>query len=273
MIPLAAVMSVKPSAGPERAMRYNGFLSADINGGAAPGFSSGQAQDAVARIAAETLPKGFSYEWTDLTYQQIIAGNSSLIVFPLAILLVLLVLAAQYESLTLPIAILLIVPMALLAALTGVWLTGGDNNVFTQIGLIVLVGLSAKNAILIVEFARELEFDGRTPVQAAIEASRLRLRPILMTSLAFIMGVLPLATSIGAGAEMRRAMGVAVFSGMIGVTLFGLFLTPIFYVLMRALTRNRPLVQHGKGMHFDDAAPAAGSDAASTPAPAPHPAE
>jgi len=262
MIPLAAVLSVKPSAGPERAMRYNGFLSADINGGAAPGYSSGQAQDAVARIAAETLPKGFSYEWTDLTYQQIIAGNSSLIVFPLAILLVLLVLAAQYESLTLPIAILLIVPMALLAALTGVWLTGGDNNVFTQIGLIVLVGLSAKNAILIVEFARELEFDGRTPVQAAIEASRLRLRPILMTSLAFIMGVLPLATSIGAGAEMRRAMGVAVFSGMIGVTLFGLFLTPIFYVLMRALTRNRPLVQHGKGMHFDDAA-----------APAPHPAE
>ncbi len=156
-----------------------------------------------------------------------------------------LVLAAQYESLTLPLAIILIVPMGLLAAMTGVWLTGGDNNVFTQIGLIVLVGLSAKNAILIVEFARELEFAGRTPVQAAIEASRLRLRPILMTSLAFIMGVVPLVISTGAGAEMRHAMGVAVFAGMIGVTAFGLFLTPVFYVLLRALAGNRPLTQHG----------------------------
>ena len=165
--------------------------------------------------------------------------------FPLALLLVFLVLAAQYESLTLPLAIILIVPMGLLAAMTGVWLTGGDNNVFTQIGLIVLVGLSAKNAILIVEFARELEFAGRTPVQAAIEASRLRLRPILMTSLAFIMGVLPLVLSTGAGAEMRQAMGIAVFAGMIGVTAFGLFLTPVFYVLLRALAGNRPLKQHG----------------------------
>lgn len=245
MIPLSAILNVRWSAGPERAMRYNGYLSADINGAAAPGYSTGQAQDAVARIAAETLPSGISYEWTELTYQQIIAGNSAVIVFPLAILLVFLVLAAQYESLALPIAILLIVPMALLAAMLGVWLTGGDNNVFTQIGLIVLVGLSAKNAILIVEFARELEFSGRTPVQAAIEASRLRLRPILMTSLAFIMGVLPLVLSVGAGAEMRHAMGVAVFSGMIGVTFFGLFLTPIFYVLVRLLSGNRPLTRHG----------------------------
>ena len=245
MIPLSAILNVRWSAGPERAMRYNGYLSADINGAAAPGYSTGQAQDAVARIAAETLPSGISYEWTELTYQQIIAGNSAVIVFPLAILLVFLVLAAQYESLALPIAILLIVPMALLAAMFGVWLTGGDNNVFTQIGLIVLVGLSAKNAILIVEFARELEFSGRTPVQAAIEASRLRLRPILMTSLAFIMGVLPLVLSVGAGAEMRHAMGVAVFSGMIGVTFFGLFLTPIFYVLVRLLSGNRPLTRHG----------------------------
>ncbi|MFC3694969.1 efflux RND transporter permease subunit [Chenggangzhangella methanolivorans] len=235
MIPLSALMSVKPSTGAERAMRYNGFLSADVNGGAAPGYSTGQAQDAVARIAAETLPKGFSYEWTELTYQEIIAGNSGLIVFPVAILLVFLVLAAQYESLTLPIAIILIVPMGILAALVGVWLSGGDNNVFTQIGLIVLVGLSAKNAILIVEFARELEMHGRTPLQAAIEASRLRLRPILMTSLAFVMGVLPLVISTGAGSEMRAAMGVAVFSGMIGVTAFGLFLTPVFYVLVRRL--------------------------------------
>ncbi|MEG2034554.1 MAG: efflux RND transporter permease subunit, partial [Janthinobacterium sp.] len=194
-------------------MRYNGFLSADVSGGPAPGFSSGQAQAAIERVAAETLPQGIGYEWTELTYQEILAGNSALLVFPLAILLVFLVLAAQYESLTLPIAIILIVPMGLLAAMTGVWLSGGDNNVFTQIGLIVLVGLSAKNAILIVEFARELEFAGRTPIQAAIEASRLRLRPILMTSLAFVMGVLPLVLATGAGAEMRSAMGVAVFFG------------------------------------------------------------
>jgi multidrug efflux pump len=245
MIPLSAVLNVKWSAGPERAMRYNGFLAADVNGNAAPGFSTGQAQDAVARIAAETLPKGIGFEWTELTYQQIIAGNSAIYVFPLAILLVFLVLAAQYESLALPVAIIMIVPMALLAAMVGVWWTAGDNNVFTQIGLIVLVGLSAKNAILIVEFARELEFEGRTPAQAAIEASRLRLRPILMTSLAFIMGVLPLVLSVGAGAEMRHAMGVAVFSGMIGVTVFGLFLTPLFYVIVRRLSGNRPLVQHG----------------------------
>jgi multidrug efflux pump len=260
MVPLSALMTVKPSAGPERAMRYNGFLAADINGGAAPGFSTGQAQDAVAKIAAETLPKGFSYEWTDLTYQEIIAGNSGLIVFPVAILLVFLVLAAQYESLTLPIAIILIVPMGILAALTGVWLSGGDNNVFTQIGLIVLVGLSAKNAILIVEFARELELAGATPLKAAIEASRLRLRPILMTSLAFIMGVLPLVTSTGAGAEMRAAMGVAVFAGMIGVTAFGLFLTPVFYVVIRTLAGGRKLkgaAGHAPVAPHGDAAPAA----------------
>ena len=245
MVPLSALMKVNASFGPERAMRYNGYLAADVNGGPAPGFSSGQAQDAINRIAAETLPKGMAFEWTELTYQEILAGNSAMLVFPLAILLVFLVLAAQYESLTLPVAIILIVPMGLLAAMTGVWLHGGDNNVFTQIGLIVLVGLSAKNAILIVEFARELEMAGRTPVQAAIEASRLRLRPILMTSLAFVMGVLPLVLSTGAGAEMRSAMGVAVFAGMIGVTAFGLFLTPVFYVLMRRVAGNKPLKLHG----------------------------
>lgn len=244
MIPLSALLRIEPTAGPERAMRYNGFLAADVNGAPAPGWSSDQAQAAAAKIAAETLPKGFAFEWTELTYQQIIAGNSSSVVFPLALLLVFLVLAAQYESLALPIAIILIVPMALLAALTGVWLSGGDDNIFTQIGLIVLVGLSAKNAILIVEFARELEIAGRTPVAAAVEASRLRLRPILMTSLAFVMGVLPLVTSTGAGAEMRRAMGVAVFSGMIGVTVFGLVLTPVFYVVIRRLSGNRPLAHH-----------------------------
>ena len=251
MVPLSALMSVQPSFGPERAMRYNGFLAADINGGPAPGYSSGQAQDAVERIAAETLPPGIGYEWTDLTYQEILAGNSANLVFPLAILLVFLVLAALYESLTLPLSILLIVPMGLLAAMTGVWLSHGDNNVFTQIGLIVLVGLSAKNAILIVEFARELEFAGRTPVQAAIEASRLRLRPILMTSLAFVMGVLPLVLSTGAGSEMRHAMGVAVFAGMLGVTAFGLFLTPVFYVVLRRLTGNRALKRHGEIPHIE----------------------
>jgi multidrug efflux pump len=251
MVPLAALLKVQPSFGPERAMRYNGFLSADINGAAAPGHSSGQAQDAVARIAAETLPPGIGYEWTELTYQELLAGNSAVWMFPLAVLLVFLVLAALYESLVLPLAIVMIVPMGLLAAMTGVWLDGGDNNVFTQIGLIVLVGLSAKNAILIVEFARELEFAGRTPLQAALEAARLRLRPILMTSLAFVMGVLPLVLSTGAGAEMRQAMGVAVFAGMIGVTAFGLFLTPVFYVLLRWLAGNRPLKQHGEVPHLE----------------------
>ena len=251
MVPLSALMKMRPSAGPERAMRYNGFLASDINGRPAPGYSSGQAQDAVERIAAQTLPAGVSFEWTELTYQEIIAGNSAVWVFPLSILLVFLVLAALYESLTLPLSIILIVPMGLLAGLTGVWISHGDNNIFTQIGLMVLVGLSAKNAILIVEFARELEFAGRTPVQAAIEASRLRLRPILMTSLSFVMGVVPLAFATGAGSEMRRAMGVAVFSGMIGVTLFGIFLTPVFYVLLRSLTGNRALKRHGEVVHTE----------------------
>ncbi|MFG1278139.1 efflux RND transporter permease subunit [Xanthobacter autotrophicus] len=272
MIQLSALLKVRSAAGPERAMRYNGFLSADVNGGAAPGFSSGEAQQAVERIAAETLPKGFSFEWTELTYQDILAGNSAVWVFPLAIFLVFLVLAAQYESLMLPLAIIMIVPTGLFAAMTGVWLAGGDNNVFTQIGLVVLVGLSAKNAILIVEFARELEFAGRTPVAAALEASRLRLRPILMTSLAFIMGVVPLVTSIGAGAEMRNAMGTAVFAGMIGVTAFGIFLTPVFYVMLRALSGNRPLTQHGHGTVAPDAPHGAGHGAGHGAAPATPPA-
>jgi multidrug efflux pump len=251
MVPLSALLNIKQSFGPERAMRYNGFLAADINGRAAPGFSSGQAQDAVERVAAATLPAGISYEWTELTYQEILAGNSAVWVFPLSVLLVFLVLAALYESLVLPLSIILIVPMALFAGMAGVWLTNGENNIFTQIGLMVLVGLSAKNAILIVEFAREIEFAGHTPLHAAVEASRLRLRPILMTSLAFVMGVLPLAYSTGAGAEMRQAMGVAVFSGMIGVTAFGLFLTPVFYVVLRKLSGNRTLKQHGQVPHVE----------------------
>ena len=238
MVPLSSLVKVSDSYGPDRVQRYNAYVSADINGGAAPGVSSGQAQAIMQQIAAETLPKGVSYEWTDLTYQEILAGNTMIYVFPLCVLLVFLVLAAQYESWTLPLAVILIVPMSMLCALLGVWLTKGDNNIFTQIALFVLVGLSAKNAILIVEFARELEHHGKGIVEAALEACKLRLRPILMTSIAFIMGVVPLVFSTGAGAEMRHAMGVAVFAGMLGVTLFGLFLTPVFYVLVRKLAER-----------------------------------
>ncbi|MFZ3288503.1 MAG: efflux RND transporter permease subunit [Telluria sp.] len=238
MIPLSSLMRVKDSYGPDRVQRYNAYVSADINGAAAPGVSSGQAQAALEKIAREVLPKGVSFEWTELTYQDILSGNTMIYVFPLCVLLVFLVLAAQYESWTLPLAVILIVPMSILCALVGVKLTGGDNNIFTQIALFVLVGLASKNAILIVEFARELEHDGRTVVQAALEACRLRLRPILMTSIAFIMGVVPLVFSSGAGAEMRHAMGVAVFGGMLGVTFFGLFLTPVFYVLLRTFARR-----------------------------------
>jgi multidrug efflux pump len=238
MVPLGAIIQVSETTGPDSAMRYNAFRSADLNGGPAPGYSTGQAQAAMTKILADTLPKGMGYEWTDLTYQQILTGNTAMMVFPVCVLLVFLVLAAQYESLFLPMAIVLIVPMCLLSAITGVWLTGGDNNMFTQIGLFVLIGLACKNAILIVEFARELEIEGMATVAAAIEAAHLRLRPILMTSFAFIMGVVPLVVSSGAGAEMRHAMGIAVFSGMLGVTFFGLFLTPVFYVLMRMLEKR-----------------------------------
>jgi multidrug efflux pump len=235
MVPLSSMLKMTQSYGPDQAVRYNAFPSADINGGPAPGYSTGQAQAVVERLLAETLPRGINYEWTEITYQEKIAGDTLFIILPLAMLLVFFVLAAQYESLTLPLAVLLIVPMGILSAIFGVWLTGGDDNLFTQISLIVLVGLACKNAILIVEFAHELEQNGRSVYQAAIEAASMRLRPILMTSIAFIAGVVPLILSTGAGAEMRHAMGVAVFSGMIGVTAFGLFLTPVFYVLLRTL--------------------------------------
>jgi multidrug efflux pump len=239
MIPLGSFVTVKRSSGPDRVMHYNSYPTAEINGGPGVGYSSGQAQAAMERLARQELPNGMSFEWTELTYQQILAGNTALLVFPLVVLLVFLVLAAQYESLSLPLAIILIMPMVLLSAITGVEITHGDNNIFTQIGLIVLVGLAGKNAILIVEFARDRELEGgTTPLQAALDAARLRLRPILMTSLAFIMGVVPLVTSTGAGAEMRHAMGVAVFSGMLGVTFFGLMLTPLFYVMVRKLSRR-----------------------------------
>ena len=237
-VPLGAVMEVNETFGPQTAMRYNAFRSADINGSPAPGYSSGQAQDAIVDILERMLPQGIEFEWTELTYQEILAGNTAIYIFPLCIFFVFLVLAAQYESLTLPLAVILIVPMSILSAIIGVAISGGDNNIFTQISLFVLAGLACKNAILIVEFARELEHHGRTEIEAAIEAARLRLRPILMTSFAFIMGVLPLALSTGAGAEMRQAIGIAVFAGMLGVTFFGLIFTPVFYVILSKLEKR-----------------------------------
>lgn len=239
MVPIGTLVSVREAFGPDRVMRYNGYPAAEINGAPAPGYSSGQAEAFIEGLVKQTLPPGMAYEWTELTYQQRIAGNTAVYIFPLCILLVFLVLAAQYESLSLPLVILLIVPMTLLSAMVGVLLKGSDNNIFTQIGLIVLVGLACKNAILIVEFAREKQREGQDPMSAALEACKLRLRPILMTSIAFIAGVYPLVISSGAGAEMRQAMGVAVFSGMIGVTVFGLFLTPVFYVeIMKRVGRS-----------------------------------
>ena len=235
MVPLGSVIELSETFGPDTVMRYNAFRSADLSGNAAPGYSSGEAKDAITKILEETLTPGMEFEWTDLTYQQVLAGNTAIYIFPLCLLLVFLVLAAQYESLALPLAVILTVPMAVLSALIGIYITDGDNNIFTQISLFVLAGLSSKNAILIVEFARDLEKQGKDLIEATIYASKLRLRPILMTSLAFIMGVMPLAFALGAGAEMRQAIGIAVFSGMIGVTIFGLIWTPVFYVLVRKL--------------------------------------
>ncbi len=252
MVPLGSVIRMQESYGVQSASHYNGYLTADINGAPAPGYSSGQAQAAIEEILAETLPPGVEFEWTELTYQEVLSGNTAIYIFPLCILLVFLVLAAQYESLVLPLVVITIVPLSILAALTGVWLTRGDNNIFTQISLFVLAGLASKNAILIVEFARELEHRGMETVRAAITASRMRLRPILMTSFAFIMGVVPMVYSSGSGAEMRNVMGIAVFSGMLGVTFFGLFFTPLFYVLLRKLEGKRkqrtvdaPVEAHG----------------------------
>jgi multidrug efflux pump len=226
---------VRYDSGPALVNHYNLYPAAEINGDTARGVSSGQAISIMDNLAAAQLPSTMGYEWTELTYQQILAGKDLLtkLVFPLAVVFVLLVLAAQYESLSLPLAIILIVPMCLLAAITGVWLAKMDNNIFTQIGLVVLIGLAAKNAILIVEFAKQLQDQGKGRHEATVEACRLRLRPILMTSFAFILGVVPLVLAKGAGAEMRVALGIAVFSGMLGVTLFGIFFTPVFYVVVR----------------------------------------
>ncbi|BDX18065.1 multidrug efflux RND transporter permease subunit OqxB [Halopseudomonas aestusnigri] len=236
MVPLNTMVSLKPSFGPDPVIRYNGYPAADLIGQSDPAMlSSTETLDTVTAVAAKALPPGMQIQWTDLSFQQVNQGSAALVVFPVALLLVFLVLAALYESWVMPLAVILIVPMCLLAAMLGVWWTGGDANIFVQVGLVVLMGLACKNAILIVEFARELEMHGMETVKAALEASRLRLRPIIMTSVAFIAGVLPLVLAAGAGSEVRNAMGITVFTGMLGVTLFGLLLTPVFYVALRKL--------------------------------------
>jgi hydrophobe/amphiphile efflux-1 (HAE1) family protein len=239
-VPLGSFTTVDNIAGPYRVPRYNLYPAAEIDGAAAPGYSQGQAIALMDRLAAQTLPEGFATEWTTLAFQQIRAGSTATFAFLLAVVFVFLVLAAQYESLTLPLAVIMIVPMCLVAAIAGVILRGMDNNILTQVGFVVLIGLAAKNAILIVEFARQLEDGGHSRWEAAVEATRLRLRPILMTSLAFILGVTPLVWAIGAGAELRQALGTAVFSGMIGVTAFGLVFTPVFYVIARWIAQLGP---------------------------------
>ncbi|WP_416412581.1 multidrug efflux RND transporter permease subunit OqxB [Pantoea sp. App145] len=242
MVPIGSMVNITTTYGPDPVIRYNGYPAADLIGDADPRvLSSSQAMAKVESIANQLLPNGMNIEWTDLSYQQSTQGNAAFIVFPVSVLLAFLVLAALYESWTLPLAVILIVPVTMLSALVGVWLTGGDNNVFVQVGLVVLMGLACKNAILIVEFARELEMQGKGIVEAALEACRLRLRPIVMTSIAFIAGTIPLILGEGAGAEVRGVTGITVFSGMLGVTLFGLFLTPVFYVALRKLvTRKQP---------------------------------
>ena len=246
-VPLGSFTTVRDIAGPYRVPRYNLYPAAELDGAAAPGYSQGQAITAMERLAAETLPDGFGYEWTTLAFQQLRAGNTAMFAFVLAVVFVFLVLAAQFESLTLPLAVIMIVPMCLVASIVGVVLRGLDNNILTQVGFVVLIGLAAKNAILIVEFAKQLEDEGRDRWAAAVEAARLRLRPILMTSFAFIFGVSPLVWAVGAGAELRQTLGTAVFSGMIGVTLFGLIFTPAFYVVSRfiaqKLSRRQPTLQ------------------------------
>jgi len=250
-VPLGSFTTVRSVSGPYRVPRYNLYPAAELDGVAAPGYSQGQGISIMERLAAELLPEGFSYEWTTLAFQQLRAGNTAIFAFVLGVVFVFLVLAAQYESLTLPLAIILIVPMCLVAAISGVILRGQDNNILTQVGFVVLIGLAAKNAILIVEFAKQLEDEGRDRFAAAVEAARLRLRPILMTSFAFIFGVVPLVWAVGAGAELRQALGTAVFFGMIGVTAFGLIFTPAFYVVCRwisGLGRSRKRAQSQRAL-------------------------
>jgi multidrug efflux pump subunit AcrB len=239
MVPISAVTSLYDVTGPYRLPRYNLFPAAEVQGATLPGYSSSYGLATMERLAAEHLPDGFSFEWTDLAYQQKLAGNTILMIFAASALFVFLVLAAQYESWTLPLAIILIVPMCLLAAVTGLLIRGMNIDILAQIGFVVLVGLAAKNAILIVEFAKQSEEAGANPLEAALQAARTRLRPILMTSFAFVFGVIPLAVATGAGSEMRQVLGTAMFFGMLGVTVFGLLFTPMFYVVVRRLFSRR----------------------------------
>jgi hydrophobe/amphiphile efflux-1 (HAE1) family protein len=251
MVLLGSMLSFQDTSAPDRVARYNLYPASEIQGDTLPGTSSTTALNTMKRLADETLPSGFTFEWTDLSYQQSTGGNAGLYVFPICVLFVYLVLAAQYGSWSLPFAVILIVPMCLFAATIGVRIMGQDINILTQIGFVVLVGLAAKNAILIVEFARDIEREGRDQLEAVIEACRLRIRPILMTSFAFILGVLPLVISSGSGSEMRQAVGVAVFFGMIGVTVFGLIFTPVFYILVRRLFPGSvvvPSASQGQGI-------------------------
>jgi len=281
MVPLGSVASIEASGGPALVIRYNGKTAAAINGASLPGVSSGTVIKTVEDVARRELPQGMDIQWTELTLLQILAGNTAIYVFAAAVVLVFLVLAAQYESLSLPLAVILVVPMCLLSSVIGVALAGMDINIFVQIGFVVLVGLASKNAILIVEFAKEKSAQGATPADATVEACRLRLRPIIMTSLAFILGVVPLALAVGAGAEMRSTLGIAVFSGMLGVTLFGIFLTPVFYyVVVRLMGSTPPVagadasasatVQHPAAKLAGDGHGVTPKDGAEAKTPAPH---
>ncbi len=265
MVPIGSVATFSDTTGPYRVPRYNLYPAAEVQLSLARGFSSGQGIAAIEKIAAERLPSGFGFEWTEIALQEKLAGNTAFVAFGLAVVFVFLLLAALYESWLLPLAVILIVPMCILAAMIGVNLRGLDRNILVEIGLIVLVGLAAKNAILIVEFAKQAEEQGMSRFDAAVAAARTRLRPILMTSLAFILGVLPLAIAVGAGAEMRQSLGTAVFSGMLGVTLFGLIFTPAFYVLCRGLVSRRERPEHiaAEADVVSEAAPAPTSPAGS----------
>jgi multidrug efflux pump len=268
MVPLDTLVKVSDTTGPAIVNRYNMFPAAEVSGGTAPGVGSGQAIGMMEAIAGRELPRAMGFEWTELALQQILAGSTAVLVFALGAVLVFMVLAAQYESWSLPMAIILIVPMCLLAAIGGVWMVGSDNNIFTQIGLVVLIGLAAKNAILIVEFAKQMEDEGKSRFEAVVESCRTRLRPILMTSFAFILGVVPLVTSAGAGAEMRFALGIAVFSGMLGVTFFGLAFTPVFYKVIRGFGEGRPAARAATGAAHE--AHAAGGGTSGAPAKGAH---